>query len=1129
MPARRRATARSTRSNARSRSDGATSGVLEKLEWRQAGPFRGGRVGAVAGDPRERSVFYFGSTGGGVWKTDDAGHYWQNVSDGFFKRASVGAIAVAQSDPNVVYVGMGESCIRGNVSHGDGVYRSTDAGKTWTHLGLERTRHIGKVRIHPEDPETAYVAALGHAHGANPERGLFRTRDGGKTWKRVLYRSERAGAVDVSIDPNNPRILYATIWEAIRRPWELVSGGEGSGIFRSNDGGDTWTEISRAKGLPKGVLGKIGISASAARGGRVYAIVEAEDGGVYRSDDYGESWTRGSEDRNLRQRAWYYDHIYADPKDPETVWVLNVDAWRSSDGGKTFEQMSIPHGDHHDLWIDPIDTQRMIEGNDGGAVVTLNGGETWSSVYNQATAEFYHVITDTQTPYRIYGAQQDNTTITIPSRSGTSGITTGDAFAIGGGESGYIAVRPDDPNIVFAGNYQGIITRYDRRSGQSRNVMVWPESSAGEGAESVRYRFQWTCPIVLSPHDPNVLYHAGNRVFRSRDDGASWDAISPDLTRNDPSKLGASGGPITKDNTGAEYYCTVFAFAESPVQRGVFWAGSDDGLIHVSRDDGKTWKNVTPGGVRPWSLVSIIEASPHDAGTAYVATTRYKLDDFAPYLWRTRDYGRTWQKITNGIAADDFTRVIREDPERRGLLYAGTETGVYVSFDDGARWQRLGGNLPAVPIHDLVIKDGELVLGTHGRSFWVLDDLSPIRELATGKVGARAHLFTPKPVVRYRIDMGFPQPPKIGKNYHMTGATMVTYRQIEKPTGEKQRVNIDAGANPPPGVALQYWLKDRATEARLSLHDTRGKLIREFKSAPPEEAKADAKTEKKVEPTKTAPEGTSSAPPTKDPKVAVEAGLNRFLWNMRYPDAKKIEGEGGTWEAFENQLVGPQVPPGTYTARLEVDGQRLEATFEIRKDPRVPSTQADLDAQFALASNVHRKISETHETINAIRSLKKQLDLWEARAKEQGGQSRLLTGAASLRKKASAIEEELVQVKAKSRQDTLNYPAKLNAKLASLLGSVGSADFAPTQGMRDVFEDLSRRVDAQVAKWNGLAEREVTSFDTLVRSSGVPAVGTGRAARKTVRRITRRPLARRPAARRPAARRPAARRPIRKR
>ena len=1101
MPARRRAPR--ARRPARTTRSSIAPLLFDKLEWRQAGPFRGGRVGAVAGDPRDRNVFYFGSTGGGVWKTDDGGLYWENVSDGFFKRASVGAIAVAESDPNVVWVGMGESCIRGNVAHGDGVYRSTDGGKTWSHLGLERTRHIGKVRVHPQDPDTAYVAALGHAHGANPERGVYRTTDGGKTWKRVLYRNDRAGAVDLSIDANNPRTVYATFWEAIRRPWELVSGGPGSGIFRSDDGGDTWKELTRAKGLPKGVVGKIGVSASAAQSGRVYAIVEAEDGGVYRSDDFGETWEKGSEDRNLRQRAWYYDHIYADPRDPETVWVLNVDAWRSSDGGKTFVQMSIPHGDHHDLWIDPQDPKRMIEGNDGGATVTFNGGESWTDIYNQPTAEFYHVITDNQTPYRIYGAQQDNTTITIPSRSNIAGITGGDAFAIGGGESGYIAVRPDDPNIVFAGNYQGTITRYDRRTGQSRNVMVWPESSAGEGAIDVRYRFQWTCPIVLSPHDPNVLYHGANVLFRSRDDGVSWERISPDLTRNDPSKLGPSGGPITKDNTGAEYYCTIFAFAESPVARGVLWVGSDDGLVHVSRDDGKTWKNVTPPGVRPWTLISLIEASPHDAGTAYVAATRYKLDDFAPYLFVTRDYGRTWRKITNGIPADDFTRAIREDPEVPGLLYAGTETGVYASLDGGARWQRLGGNLPTVPIHDLVVAEGDLVLATHGRSFWVLDDLAPIRQAAEAK--GRAHLFSPKPTVRYRVDMGFPQPPKIGKNYHMTGSTMVTYRQRTKPTGEKVRVNIDAGSNPQPGVPLQYWLREKGGEARLAFLDARGRVIREFKSAPPERNGDD-------EPRETAIEGTAQPPKDKDPKVAVEAGLNRFVWNMRHPDATKIKGEGGTWEAFENQLVGPAVPPGTYTARLTVGDDRRETRFEIRKDPRLEVTQDDLEAQFALAMKIHQKLSETHATINAIRDLKGQLDLWIARAREQGGQTRVVNAATSLRRKASAVEEALVQVKAKSRQDTLNYPAKLNAKLASLLGSVGGSDYAPTQGMRDVFADLSRRVDAQIAKWNAIAETDVRAFDRLVRSAGVPLVGAGaaprkrtaqrRAARRRVRRAT---------------------------
>ncbi|HYY55215.1 MAG TPA: glycosyl hydrolase, partial [Candidatus Dormibacteraeota bacterium] len=628
MPARPRRTAASRVSR-------APQLTFEALEWRNIGPWRGGRVGAVAADPRDAQVFYFGSTGGGVWKTTDAGIYWENVSDGYFKRASVGALGVAPSDPNVLYAGMGESCIRGNVSHGDGVYRSTDAGKTWQQRGLAPTRHIAKVRVHPDDPELVYVAALGHAHGPNPERGVFRSRDGGATWQKVLYRGPAAGASDLSMDPNNPRILYAAFWEAIRRPWELVSGGPGSGIFRSTDGGETWTDISRNKGLPRGVLGKIGVSVSAAQEGRVYAIVEALDGAVFRSDDGGDTWQRLSEEKETRTRAWYYQHIIAHPTDPDTVWVLNIDAWRSIDGGKTFERVAIPHGDHHDLWIDPKDPRRMINGNDGGATISLNGGESWSSIYNQPTAEFYHVMTDSRTPYRVYGAQQDNTTVAIPSRSALAGITRSEAYAIGGGESGYIAVRADDPNVVFAGNYQGFMTRYDERTGQTRNIMVWPDASSGWGAADLRHRFQWTFPIVLSPHDPTVLYACGERVFRSRDEGASWEAISPDLTRDDKSKQQPSGGPITKDNTGAEYYCTVFAFAESPKQRGVLWAGSDDGRVHVSRDDGKTWREVTPRGLPRWATIRIIDASPHDAARAYLAAEAYRLDDFRPYLYKT--------------------------------------------------------------------------------------------------------------------------------------------------------------------------------------------------------------------------------------------------------------------------------------------------------------------------------------------------------------------------------------------------------------------------------------------------------------------------------------------------------------
>ncbi len=1082
------------------------AGVLGALEWRLVGPFRGGRVVAVAGHPTDPQTFYFGSTGGGVWRTTDGGLYWRNLSDGFFGRASVGGLAVAPSDPNVIYAGLGEATIRGNVSHGDGVYRSTDGGKTWAHLGLAETRNIGKVRVHPTDPDLVYVAALGHAHGPNPERGVYRSKDGGKTWERVLFRDERTGAIDLSIDPHNPRVLYAALWEARRGPHELISGGPGSGLFRSTDGGDTWAEISRQPGLPAGVLGKIGVAASPARPDRVWAIVEAEDGAVFRSDDGGERWTRLSEERNLRQRAWYYHHIIADPHDPETVWVLNVEAWKSVDGGKTFSTVPIPHGDNHDLWIDPRDPRRMIEGNDGGATVSFTGGDTWSNLYNQPTAEFYHVTADTRTPYRLYGAQQDNTTISVPSRAPIGGITRSEAFEIGGGESGYIAVRPDNPDIIFAGSYLGFVTRYDGRTGQSRNIMVWPEFTLGAGAADAKYRFQWTAPIVLSPHDPNELYITGNHVFRSTDEGTTWEAISPDLTRNDPAKLGPSGGPITKDNTGAEYYCTIFAFAESPLQRGLFWAGSDDGLIHLSRDGGQGWENVTPPAdlLPEWALISIIEPSPHDPAVAYVAATRYKLDDFAPYLLKTADYGRTWTLITGGLAPDDFTRVIRADPARPGLLYAGTETGVRISFDDGARWQPLQNNLPVVPIHDLLVKDGDLVAATHGRSFWILDDLSPVRELTAAIPQQPAHLFTPRPTVRFRTNGGFGHPPTTGVNYKMTGATMIAYQQREKATGEKDEILLDAGKNPPDGVVLLYHLKERpADDITLTFLDADGREIKTFTSKPDKPQGQDGK-----EPAATAGAGaapgttpvageapvpaTAAADPAKDdeedkePKLPKEAGTNRFVWNGRYPDPVKVAGDKSS--GFMGRTAGPLAVPGTYGARLKVGDQEYTTSFEIRKDPRVTATQEDLRAQFDLLLAVRDKLSQTNEAIAQLRGVRDQVEGWERRAAGRDEYRAVPDAAKALKEKLTAIEEELVQTKAKSSQDTLNFPIRLNARLDLLAALIGGADAAPTAASREVFADLSARIDAQRERLQQVLDTDVAAFNALIRDLNVPAI-----------------------------------------
>ena len=1045
--------------------------LLNSLEWRLIGPFRAGRVVATAGDPANPLVFYFGSTGGGIWKTTDGGLLWENVSDGFFKRASVGALAVASSDPNVLYVGMGETTIRGNVSHGDGMYKSTDGGKTWQHLGLENTRHIAKVCIHPQNPDLVYIAAFGHAHGPNPERGVYRSHNGGATWEQVLFRSDKAGAIDLAMDPNNPRILYASFWEARREPHTLISGGEDSGIFKSTDGGETWSEITRHQGLPTGLLGKIGLAISPAKAGRVWAVVEAEDGAVFRSDDWGETWQRLSEERPLRARAWYYQHIIADTHDADTLWVLNVQAWKSIDGGRTFSEVSVTHADTHALWIDPKNPQRMIIGHDGGACVSFNGGESWSTPYNQPTTEFYHVTTDNQVPYRVYGAQQDNTTLCLPNRASWPGITQSDWYDIGGGESGYIAVRPDNSNIVYAGNYQGFITRYDHRTRQSRNISVWPELASGSGAKDQKYRFQWTCPIVLSPHDPNELYITGNYVFRSTDEGQSWEIISPDLTRNDVTKQESSGGPITKDNTGAEYYCTIFAFAESPVKRGVFWAGSDDGLIHLSQDGGKNWHNVTPPALPEWSLVSIIEPSPHDPATAYIATTCYKMDNFQPYLFKTNDYGKTWTKIVTGIPTNDFTRVIREDPTRRGLLFAGTETGIYVSFDDGSHWQSLRGNLPVVPIHDLVIKGSDLIVATHGRAFWVLDDITPLRQISEQLQDHAAFLFSPRPTIRFITNTGFSRGPAAGGKYFRTSGTiMITARRSQKPTGETVDRNLDAGQNPPDGVIVSYYLKDKPEgEVKLTFLDAQGNEIKTFSS----EEKPD-----------TGKNNAAKATEKKEIRILKEAGTNRFVWDMRYPEATKVEGFMG----MDGPIAAPVAAPGHYQVRLTLGDQEYTQPFELQKDPRIAATEEDLQAQFELRIRIRDKVSQTHEAINLLRDIRQQVEDWERRSQAYKEREAIASSASILKEKLAQIEEELIQVKAKTRQDTLNHPAKLNAKIVTLANTVGSADAAPTNQVRELFEDLSARINAQLKLLQEVIETELAAFNAQLRASDVPPV-----------------------------------------
>jgi photosystem II stability/assembly factor-like uncharacterized protein len=1033
---------------------------LKALQYRSIGPYRGGRCAAVTGVPSQPSVFYYGATGGGVWKSTDGGINWESISDGsVFGTGSVGAIAVADSDPNTIYVGMGESPIRGNVSHGDGVYKSTDAGKTWKRVGLEDTRQIPRIRVHPKNPDLVYVAALGHVWGSNDQRGVFRSKDGGKTWEKILNRGNKAGAIDLIIDPTNANILYAGFWEVYRKPWTLESGGPGSGIFKSTDGGDTWTELTRNNGLPKGMVGKVGITVSPANPERIWAIVEAEDGGVFRSDNGGTSWTRVNEERRLRQRAWYYTRIYADPKNADSVYVLNTGFYRSNDGGRTFTGISVPHGDNHDLWIAPDDPNRMIESNDGGANVSFNGGRSWTE-QDQPTAQFYRVALDNDFPYNVYGAQQDNSTVRIASRTTEGGIGTSDWYDVGGGESGWIAPSPKDSQIVFAGSYGGLTTRHDHRTGQLRDINPYPNNPMGAGADVLKYRFQWNFPLLFSPHDPNTLYLGANVLFKSNDEGSSWQIISPDLTRNDKSKQGPSGGPITKDNTSVEYYSTIFTVMESPVQAGTIWTGSDDGLVHLSRDGGKNWSNVTPPkSIMPeWIQINSLEASPHDPATAYVAATMYKWDDNKPYLYKTTDYGKSWKKITNGIPDTTFTRVIREDPNKRGLLYAGTETGMYISFDGGERWQSFQLNLPVVPITDLAIqkRDKELVVATQGRSFWIFDDLPVLHQLMDAggftAVG-ETKLFAPKESYRMPGGGGFPSGPT---------ATL--------------------GRNPANGVVVYYSLKAKPTsDVDLEFLDSTGKSIRKFtaKMRKPGEGAA-ASAAAGPPPGEGGGFGGGGAPPA----VLTEVGLNRFVWDTRHTDAVRFPG----MILWAGETRGPKMPPGTYQVKLTVDGKTLTQNFEIKADPRLTTTPAEYAKQLELGLKIRDKLSETHNAIIQIRDVRKQVEDLLKRVAGQPNFKVVNDAGTALNKKLTEIEETLYQTKNQSNQDPLNFPIRLNNKLAALGGVVGSAEAAPTAQSYAVYDEVVAQIDAQLQKLGQLMRTDVPAFNQLVRDQNIPAV-----------------------------------------
>jgi photosystem II stability/assembly factor-like uncharacterized protein len=1018
--------------------------LFRDLRFRLVGPFRGGRVVAVAGVPSQPNVYYFGGVGGGIWKTTDGGGTWLPVSDGQLKTSSVGAIAVADSDPNVVYAGMGESCVRGNASNGDGVYKSVDGGKTWRNVGLEDSQTIGAVRVHPKNPDIVYVAALGHLWGPNDMRGVYRSTDGGTNWKQVLTRGRDAGAVDIAMDPGNPRVLYSSFWQVRRNPYHFDSGGPGSGLFKSTDGGDTWTDISHAPGLPRGVEGRIGVTVSPANPERVWALVEAADGGVFRSDNAGRTWTKVNEQNILRQRAWYYSHIFADPQNPDTVYALNTGMYRSIDGGRTFTAIRTPHGDNHDLWIAPDNPQRMIESNDGGANVTYDGGRTWSTINNQPTAQFYRVALDNDFPYNIYGAQQDNTTVRTASRTAGGGITDHDWYDVGGGESGWIAPDPRDSQIVYAGSYDGLLTRQDHRTGQSRDINAWPDNTMGYGVEAMKYRFQWSYPIAFSPHDPKTLYIGASVLLKTSNEGQSWEVISPDLTRNDKSKMGTSGGPITQDNTSIEYYCTIFTFMESPATKGVIWTGSDDGLVQVTRDGSKNWTNVTPKDMPEWIQINSVDASAHDAGTAYVAATMYKSDDFRPYLYKTTDYGQTWKKIVNGIPAGSFTRVVREDPNHKGLLIAGTEFGLYISYDAGENWKPFNLNIPVTPITDVAFhkRDQELVVATQGRAFYVLDDVPLLYQLTDSVPTEEAHLFQPKST--YRFGGGG----RGGGGGGRGGGPAV-------------------GENPAGGAVINYWLKGRPQgEVTLEFLDGAGKTVNQFSSRAP------------VVPQGPPPEEEEfRAPPA--PRVTAAPGMNRFVWNLRYPDATTFPG----MILWAGSLTGPRVPPGTYTVRLTVDGKTQTQTFEVKKDPRLATTPEEYTKQVTLALQIRDKLSDTNEGVIRIREVRKQLDEYARR-----DDKRVAEAAKALSAKLTTVEEELYQTKNRASEDPLNFPIKLNNKLAHVLGLVEGSDDQPTQQSYMVYEDLATRVNGQLKALEGLMTSDLAAFNKLIHDSNAPAI-----------------------------------------
>jgi len=1010
--------------------------LFKGMQWRQIGPFRGGRALTIEGVPGEPDTYYFGAVAGGVWKTTDGGANWKPLFD---KEpiSSIGAITVAPSDHNVIYAGTGEGAIRGDTTYGTGVFKSIDCGKTWTNVGLKDTRQIGALIVDPRNADVVLVAALGHAFGPNQERGIFRTTDGGKTWTKVLSKDENTGGIDVVFDPHNPNIVFASLWQARRQPWFFSSGGAGSGLYRSEDNGVTWKHLE-GNGLPDGILGKIGIAVSGADSNRVYAIIEAKEGGLYRSDDAGQHWSRVNEDGRFRQRAWYFSKVYADPKSADTVYLLNTGLFRSVDGGKTFNLLPARHGDHHGLWIDPQNPNRIGNANDGGVSISTDDGKTWTTQNNQPTAQFYHVAVDNAFPYHIYGAQQDNSNVGIASRTDWGAIGPADWFVAGGGESGFVVPDPRDWHIIYSDDVGSAWVRYDKSKEEVQDINPVPLDNSGHGAVDVAHRFQWVSPLMLSPHNPDVLYTGGECVFKSTDHGQSWTQISGDLTRNDKSKQQPSGGPLTNDITTVEYYDTIFALAESPIKKGTIWAGTDDGLVQVTTDDGQHWLNVTPK-MPEWSTVDLIEPSPNDGNTAYVAVDRHKLDDFKPYVFKTTDLGKTWTGITNGIPDGSYVHAVREDPKRRGLLYAGTETGVFVSFDDGTHWQPLQLNLPVSPIHDLVVKDDDLVVATHGRSFWVLDDLTPIRQLNKQSLIADTILYQPQTALR-----------------------------LHYPTEFDRRQPV--GDNPPAGAIIDYYFKSPPKdEISLDILDASGKVVRHLSSKEKKEGEQPPEWPDRVERPKTIP---------------ANEGMNRFAWDLRYDDPVQIPGAFYTGEGPK----GPLALPGDYQVKLAVGGKSQAAPLHLAIDPRTKGAEPALQKQFTLSMQVNDRISQLHQAVNEIRDLKSQIQTLHKRFGDDQRLKPALDAADQLDHKMSEVEQRLVQVNMKGSEGNLAFPNMLNERFDTFSHTIDGGDAEPTKPQLDVFQMLSSQLEEQLKKWAQIKNEDVPKVADLIKQANLPAL-----------------------------------------